>query len=359
MTSVDGPRVAPRKRASVFDRRHFDDLGGRLGVLAVWAVLVVVFCLLRPRTFATLANFQGIFGSQAVLLIVALGLVLTLAVGELDLSITGVMSVSAVLVGYLNVKHGWPILPTIVVAIGAGILVGAVNAFFVVVIGVESIVVTLGMGTLTAGLATAINVETESGLSPGLVKVVGAQFFGLPLAFWYALAFSALIWYVLTLTPLGRYAQFVRMGPDVARLAGLRVDAIRAGALIATSTIAAIAAVVQAGILSSADPNSSASFLLPAFSAAFLGSTTIVPGRFNAWGTFVAVYFLVTGITGLELLGLSGWIEQVFYGGSLILAVALARIVTRYELRRRARPSEPASRDRTAVSDQPIKPKET
>jgi ribose transport system permease protein len=151
------------------------------------------------------------------------------------------------------------------------------------------------------------------------------------------------------------------MGPDVARLAGVRVNAIRAGALVATSAVAAIAAVVQAGILSSADPNVSASYLLPAFSAAFLGSTTIVPGRFNAWGTFVAVYFLVTGITGLELLGLSGWIEQVFYGASLILAVALARIVARYELRRRGRPraAAPLNRDRLAVADPSITPEET
>ena len=79
----------------------------------------------------------------------------------------------------------------------------------------------------------------------------------------------------------------------------------------------------------------------PAFSAAFLGSTTIEPGRFNAWGTFVAVYFLVTGITGLQLLGLSGWIESVFYGASLVLAVALARVVSRYELLRRVRNAAP------------------
>lgn len=329
-----GAPVSPLRRLL-----RIEDFGGRFGLLVLWALMIVFFSILRPDTFATWANFQSIFGSQAVLLILALGLLLTLSVGELDLSITGVMTVSVVLVGFLNVKHGWALAPTLVVVLGAGLLFGLINAFFVVVVGVESIVVTLGMGTFLVGLAQAINIETEVGVAPDLVSAVSTQFLGLPLAFWYAVGLTIAIWYLMTLTPLGRHMHFVRTGPDVARLAGLRVPMIRAGALAATAVISALAGVVQAGILSSADPNVSAAYLLPAFSAAFLGSTTIRPGRFNAWGTFVAVYLLVTGITGLQLLGLSGWIESVFYGASLVLAVALARVVSKYELRRRAKSS--------------------
>jgi ribose transport system permease protein len=69
--------------------------------------------------------------------------------------------------------------------------------------------------------------------------------------------------------------------------------------------------------------------MLPAFAAAFLGATAISPGRFNPWGTFIAVYFLASGIVGLQLIGLSGWIEQVFYGAALILAVAASRLASR------------------------------
>lgn len=335
LSPAPAERESSTRRA---DRRsRFDDFGGRFGVLIVWVVMAGVFSLLRPHTFATWANFQGIFGSQAVLVILTLGLMLTLTVGELDLSITGVMSVSVVLLGYLNAKLGWPILAAVGAALAVGILAGAINAYFVVVVGVQSIVVTLGMGTLLAGVATAIDAETETNISPHLVTAVNTQILGLPLVFWYAVGITILIWYLLTFTPLGRYMHFVRMGPNVARLTGIRVDAIRAGALIVTAAMAALAGVAQVGVLSSSDPSTSASYLLPAFSAAFLGSTMITAGRFNAWGTFAAVYFLVTGITGLELLGLSGWIEQVFYGASLILAVALARLVARYELRRRAR----------------------
>jgi ribose transport system permease protein len=107
------------------------------------------------------------------------------------------------------------------------------------------------------------------------------------------------------------------------------VDLIRAGTLLFSSVLGAIAGLLLAGVLGSADPNAAAQYLLPAFAGAFLGATAITPGRFNPWGSFVAVYFLLTGITGLELLGLSGWIEQVFYGASLVVAVTLSRLAGR------------------------------
>jgi ribose transport system permease protein len=83
---------------------------------------------------------------------------------------------------------------------------------------------------------------------------------------------------------------------------------------------------MYAGTTGAADPTSGASFLLPAYAAVFLGATGIRPGRFNAWGTIIAVYFLVTGITGLQLLGVQSFVQQLFYGAALILAVALSRI---------------------------------
>ncbi|MGH7108899.1 MAG: ABC transporter permease [Stellaceae bacterium] len=119
----------------------------------------------------------------------------------------------------------------------------------------------------------------------------------------------------------------------MARLSGLAVGRLRFGALVAGGVLAAIAGVLYAGTSGSADPNSGDSFLLPAFAAAFLGSTTIVPGRFNAWGAFAAVYFLVTGINGLSLLGIQVFIQDLFYGGALIIAVALSILVRRTEAR--------------------------
>jgi len=134
------------------------------------------------------------------------------------------------------------------------------------------------------------------------------------------------MWFIFSKTPLGQRLLFVGRGRAVSKLNGISVDRVRVGALVTSATIAGLAGVVYVGTLGGADPSSGLSFLLPAFAAAFLGATAVMPGRFNPIGTFVAVYFLVSGITGLQQLGLQSYVQQLFYGGALIIAVALARL---------------------------------
>lgn len=305
------------------------DFAERYGLLVVWALVIIAFSLLRPETFATWANVENILGSQAVLVILTLGLLVPFTAGEFDVSVSGIASISLVLIGWLNVIHGWPIGLAIAVALGAGLIVGMVNAFFVVIVGVQSIVVTLGTQTLLVGIGLGINTSVTGGISQHLVDAVRTQVFGIPLEFYYGLLLTIVAWYVYSYTPLGRWLYFVGAGRNVARLSGIPVDAVRFGSFLASGLICAFAGVVLAGTIGASDPNVGGTFLLPAFAAAFLGATAIKPGRFNPWGSFIAVYFLVTGITGLQLMGLAGWIEQVFYGTALVLAVALSTLAGR------------------------------
>lgn len=305
------------------------DFASRYGLIVALLACILVFSILRPETFFTLANLQTTLGSQAILLILTLALLLPFAAGEFDLSVAGVMGIANILIGWLTVVHGWPLLPAVVAAIAAGALIGLINAALIVGVGVDSIIVTLGSGTLLLGAGMGINSDITPGVSQVLVDASRIQVLGVQLIFFYGLALTLVLWYVFSHTPLGRYLYFVGAGRDVARLAGLRVNRMRVGALVGCSTIAAAAGVLLVGNLGGSDPNVAAGYLLPAFAAAFLGSTAIHPGRFNPWGAFIAVYFLVTGITGLQLMGLSGWIEQVFYGGSLVLAVTLSRLAAR------------------------------
>ncbi|MGE5134277.1 MAG: ABC transporter permease [Gemmatimonadota bacterium] len=328
--SAPGPAAAAGRRGRLSPGR----LAERFGLVALWIAVAVIFSLLAPATFPTVANFSTIFGTQAVLLVLALGLLISLSVGEFDLSIASMMGFGAVLVALLSAQDHWPLLAAIAVTLVAGVAVGAVNALLVVRGGISSFVVTLGTGTLLIGVGYGMsNSETIGGIPSGLITAMSKQILSLPLAFYYGLALCVVLWYVFNYVPLGRHLVFVGEGREVARLSGLRVQRIRAGALITGSLIATIAGIMQAGVVGAADPSGGPTYLLPAFASAFLGATAIRPGRFNAWGTFVAVYFLVTGITGLQLLGYTGWVQNVWYGGSLVVAVAVARFA---EVRRRA-----------------------
>jgi ribose transport system permease protein len=299
----------------------------------VWGFLVIVFSVLRPSTFPTTENFATIFGSQASIVVLALGLLIPLTSGDFDVSIAFNLNLSAMLVAVLNVSHHWPVGWAIVAALAAGAAVGACNGAFVTIFGIDSFIVTLGMGTFVGGIILWISASnTISGLSENLVNpVIVDRFLGIPLEFYYALALGVVLWCVFEFTPLGRRLLIVGRGRSVARLSGLNVSRIRWGALVASGFVSAIAGVLYAGTTGAADPTSGSQLLLPAFAAAFLGATTIMPGRFNPWGTIIAVYFLLTGINGLQLLGVQGYVQDLFYGAALVIAVTLSQIVRRRE----------------------------
>jgi ribose transport system permease protein len=167
----------------------------------------------------------------------------------------------------------------------------------------------------------------------------------IPLDFFYAIALCVVVWYVFDHTAFGQRLLFAGQSRDVARLNGVNVPRLRWVAMIISGGIAGLAGVVYTGTTASADPVSGAAFLLPAFAACFLGSTVLRIGRFNPWGTLIAVYFLVTGITGLQLMGAQQYVQQLFYGGALVIAVVMSKVVkSRGERRRRAevRPAVPA-----------------
>lgn len=308
------------------------NIAERAALPVIWALTVLVFSILKPDTFPTKSNFLiNILGTQAVQVVLGLALILPLVTGDYDISVAANLTLSAMIIAILNVDHGWNVALAILVALAAGAFIGFVNGGLVVLLGIDSFIVTLGTSTFIAGVVLWVSgSRTIGGISGGLVdNVIIRHFIGIPLGFWYALILAGIIWYVLEYTPLGRRLLFCGRGRSVARLSGLRVARLRWGAMVASGVFAAGAGVIYAGTTGSADPTSGLSFLLPAFSAAFLGATTIQPGRFNPLGTVVAVYFLATGITGLQQLGVDTFIQQLFYGGALVLAVAASQLIRR------------------------------
>ena len=312
-------------------RVDLPDLGERYALPLVWGITCLIFTILRPDTFPTTENFSTIFGTQAVLVVLTLGLLIPLTAGDYDLSVAYTLTLSAMVLAILNVNYHWSIYLAILAALGVGAGVGFVNGAIVVIFGIDPFIVTLGTGTFIGGVVLWISAsQTISGISTKLVDpVVADRFLGIPLEFYYGLGLCVFLWYVFEYTPLGRRLLFVGRGRSVSRLSGIRVNRVRWGALIASGTISAGAGVLYAGTTGAADPTSGISFLLPAFAAAFLGGTTLQPGRFNPWGAFIAAYFLQTGIVGFQLLGVESYVQQLFYGGALVIAVVVSQLARR------------------------------
>lgn len=306
-------------------------LASRYSLLLVWLLMAGCFAILVPDgLFLTAGTFRAIFGSsQAMILVVlAIAALIPLIVGEFDLSIASVMGLTATTTTVLGGLHDVdPLL-----ACGAGLLVGAlagvVNGFLVVNMGVSSFVITLGTGTVMLGMAELISNNTYVSMSsPGLRALATHTVLGMPLAFYYGVAIALVLAYIVSWTPLGRSMIFIGSNTEVARLAGVRVPTIKFGAYVTSGLCAGFAGILLVGSVGSFDNSTSSTYLLPVLAAVFLGTAAIQPGQFNPIGTLVAIYFLQTGILGLQLLGLNTWVQNVFYGGGLVVAVTLATVL--------------------------------
>jgi ribose transport system permease protein len=322
--SAEAPAPAPRRSSAGL-------FAARFAVVGVWLALIAVYGILEPDTFLTAGTFQTIFGSQLALVFLTAALLCTICVGEfVDLSVASVLGLSATLLPVLVVDHGWNVWAASLAAIAAGGVVGAVNGFLVVRVGVNTIVVTLGMGTLLLGVALWLtNLTAKSGLPREFGEVSLYRVAGLPLGFYWGLVLMLVFAYVLAFTPLGRNMRFVGANREVSRLAGVRVDRIRFGAFVTAGLVCGLGGVLAAAAVGGFDPTTSQSYLLPTFAATFLGTAVLQPGRFNPLGTLIAVYFLATGILGLNLLGYTGWVTSVFYGGVLVVAVTVSSLFHR------------------------------
>jgi ribose transport system permease protein len=316
-------------RAGGRPRMGLKDTGEKFGLLVAWALLIVIFGFFTPTMF-TWAPYASMFGFNSIVVVLTLGLIIPLTAGDFDLSVASTLNLSAMLVAILNIKLGMPVVFAVLIALALGALVGAINAFFILYFRIHSLIVTLGIGYFINGVVLWIShsaVVFGQSLSPLVQVVFATKFLGIALLFWYALILTVILWYIFEFTSLGRWLLFVGRGREVARLSGVDVGRVRAGSLIASGLIAAFGGVLYTGMRGSADPSSGLAFLLPAFAAAFLGSTAIYPGRFNAWGAFVAVFFLSTGILGLNFLGADSFVQNLFYGGGLVVAVSISQLV--------------------------------
>jgi ribose transport system permease protein len=298
-------------------------------VLIALVAMILAFSLDMPERFATWPNAKNILIEQAIPGILALAVIIPLTVGEFDLSIGANLGFASVFSAYAA-SHGFPVVLIILLSVLIGMTIGLANATLVR-IGLNAFIATLGVGTILSGGNLLITQGSLISVPSGdpLRAVAATEFLGLRLTVFYLLGLAVLLYYILEWTPIGRYLRATGFGRDAARLTGVPTNLWLGLAFVTAGGIAGLAGFLQTATIGSASPTVGPEFLLPAYAAAFLGATTIVRGFFNVWGTIVGVFLLAVGTTGLALAGTPPWIQPVFNGAALIIAVAFAVVVDR------------------------------
>lgn len=300
------------------------------GVLIFLLLLILAFSVALPGQFPTWANVQSILGSQAVPIILALAVIVPLIAGEFDLSVAATLGVASIFSAYAA-SRGMPVGLVLLLTLLVGLSIGVVNAVLVTYVRVSAFIATLGVATVLSGgnLYMTDGSVIYDGIPDSLTAIARTEVLGLPILVFYAVVVALLLWYVLECTPFGRYLLATGKGRDAARLTGVRTDRWLFVSFIIAGTLAALAGFMQTARIGSAPPTVGPDFLLPAYAAAFLGATTIHPGRFNVWGTVIGALVLAVGITGLNLAGVAFWVPPVFNGAALVAAVSVAAVLTR------------------------------
>jgi ribose transport system permease protein len=230
------------------------------------------------------------------------------------------------------VAVGQPLVVALALGVAVSLGIGLINAVVVVVLRIDSFIATLATGSLIQSLITMATGDTailNIKLAGGFAKIGQTDVGGVTLPVLYALAFAVAIWYLLEHTATGRRLYATGFNPDAARLAGVKIERLRFMSLVASGGLAGVTGIVLASTIQSGSPSAGTPYLLPAFAAAFLGATQLKHGRFNAWGTIIAVLLLGTGTTGLGLASAPQWAANMFVGVVLIAALAVTGLQRR------------------------------
>jgi ribose transport system permease protein len=296
------------------------------GLVILTVLLILFFSLLLPDTFPTVLNLRSIVANKTIIAILSLAAMIPMAAGRIDLTIGYGIVLWHILAISLQTMYGfpWPVAVLVVLLLGAA--TGFLNGVLVEVAKIDSFIATLGTGTVIYALALWHTGGRQMiGVLPdGFYALNGTMLFGLPITGFYVLALAITMWIILEYTPIGRYVYAIGANPKAAALNGIPVRRFVIAAFIVSGTLSAVAGVLLASKLRIGQASVGLEYLLPALVGAFLGSTTIKPGRVNVWGTMTGVIILAVGIAGIQQLGGSFFVEPLFNGVTLLIAIGIA-----------------------------------
>ncbi|KND16869.1 ABC transporter permease [Pannonibacter phragmitetus] len=296
------------------------------GLVILMFGLIILFSILLPNTFPTMLNLRSILSDKAIIALLSLAAMIPMVAGRIDLTVGYGIVLWHILAISLQTVYGlpWPVAIGIVLVLG--IATGILNGILVEVARIDSFIATLGTGTILYALALwhTGGRQMVGQLPDAFYAINGTFIFGLPITAFYVLAITLVMWVVLEYTPVGRYLYAIGANQRSAELNGIPTRKFVIGAFLTSGLMTALAGVLLASKLRIGQASVGLEFLLPALVGAFLGSTTIKPGRVNVWGTIVGVMILAAGISGIQQFGGSFWVEPLFNGTTLLIAIGIA-----------------------------------
>lgn len=302
----------------------------RYALVVLLGLLIAFFALLPATsgTFLTVANLRSLAANEVVIAIAALAALVPLIAGQFDVSVGAVVGMVSVAVAALVVRAHVPLALALVLGVLLGSSVGLLNGLVIAYLRAGSFIITLGMATLVGGLVSLYTKnQVILGVPQSMIDFGTLNWLGVPRVVWLLALVALAIAYLLRHTVYGRQLLSVGANPRSALLVGIPVPLVVLFSFVLAGALAGVGGAVELARTGSGNPQVGPGYTLSALAAAFLGSTTIRPGRFNVPGTIVGVFFVAVSVNGLTLAGAADWVDPVFNGAAVVLAVGASTVL--------------------------------
>ena len=305
----------------------------RYGTLVGFVAILLFFSVSLPDTFLTARNWLNISQQVSMLIVVAASMTIVMVMQDFDLSVGSMASLAGIVAAVLF-THDFPVYASVTGAVLVGLLGGILNGVLVSLIGILPFIATLATLTLFSGAAFLISGGktifgrdipesfsdfARSGIPLGEFNGVALKLPSLTIA---ALVVVAIVWVLLEQTKLGRRLYAIGSNPEAAWLSGINVKRLRLIAFALTGLGAAIAGLMYASRVASANPTQGSGLMLTAIAAVFLGMTMSEGGEPRVHATLVGVLILGTLDNGLTQMSINSYVREILVGVIILAAVA-------------------------------------
>ncbi|MDM5356928.1 ABC transporter permease [Peribacillus sp. RS7] len=317
--------VKAKKKVELFDFFY------KYGTILTIIILIGIFAVSNP-SFIQTTNLINILRSISIVTIIAIGITISLTVDGFDLSVGSVASLANAIVISMFVWFSQDTFIAILAAIGASLVVGALNSFMIVKLRIPDMLMTLatmfiiqGIAlTYTKGATVSQNMVMPDGtFATGLISPLFAKIGQVP---WIILIMATIViatHIFLTYTKHGRYMYIIGGNKEAARLSGISVNKYKVLAYLLSALLAAIGGIVLASRVMTSEINSGSPYLMDAVAAAFIGSSVLGAGKPNAFGTFVGAVLIGILQNGLIMMSVPYYAMDIVKGTVLALALAV------------------------------------
>lgn len=304
----------------------------QIGITTAFILLWLTFIVLAPGTFLGERIYLSFAQTTPYFALVALPLTMVIISGDIDLSFPSIMALG--MVGFVSV---WEATGSVELAIGAALLAGGAaglfNGIVVTMVGIPSLVVTIGTQFLFRGLTLVLVGGRSFALvgtrdSPAYDALVGRPL-GIPMQFWWLVLAAIGTWLLLNRHRLGQNAYAIGANKQAAELMGIPIRRTRIILFTLTGLMAAFAGMLNSLQIVNFYPTMGAGYLLPTLAAVFVGGTSVFGGRGSVWGTFIGA-FMIGGITaGIVAVGLTDYYTNLIYGAVILISVSIHAVLQR------------------------------